>query len=88
MGRVGELVGKVRTLLAVCAGQEDGLDFGDQDSMSVENEMRDIMRGEQQEHTHSMDDIVIPLLEDRRTQVRSAPSPTLPSPHPTMPYSE
>ena len=41
--------------------------------MSVENEMRDIMRGEHLEQ-HSMDDIVIPLLEDARTQARTRQS--------------
>lgn len=49
--------------------------------------MRDIMRGEQQEHAHSMDDIVIPLLDDRRTQVLPHYPPILPQNPPTSPLS-
>ena len=39
------------------------------DSISVEIEMRDIMRGDQPAHAHSMDDVDL-LLDDGGGQVR------------------
>lgn len=65
------------TVMSPQHGGGGAQEYADHESMSVENEMRDIMRGEQPEHAHSMDDIVILLSDEGRTQV--CPPPPSPS---------